>query len=200
MATKKRTGERSVELGTVSFATRGAFSRWLASHHVSSPGIWIQLAKKHSGRKSITYADAVEVALCFGWIDGQGRGKDDTWWLQKFTPRRPKSNWSKLNRERALALIASGEMRPAGTAEIERAKRDGRWRAAYDSPKRAKVPEDLRKAMARNPRARRFFAELDATNRYAILFRIQTAKKPETRARRIAEFTQMLARREKLHR
>jgi uncharacterized protein YdeI (YjbR/CyaY-like superfamily) len=142
----------------------------------------------------------VEVALCFGWIDGQGRSKDEISWLQKFTPRRKTSSWSKINRERALALIAAGRMRPPGLAEIRRAKQDGRWKAAYDSPKRSKVPDDLRKALAKNTRALAFFAELNARNRYAILYRIQTAKKPETRARRIAEFVKMLARRELLYR
>jgi uncharacterized protein YdeI (YjbR/CyaY-like superfamily) len=186
-------------LAIVAFPTRGAWSRWLAAHHASSPGVWIELAKKASSQKSVTYAEAVEVALCFGWIDGQGRGKDEHSWLQKFTPRRKRSSWSKINRERALALIASGEMRPAGLAEIRRAKQDGRWKAAYDSPKRSKVPEDLRRAFAKSARAREFFAELNATNRYAILYRIQTAKKPETRARRIVEFVKMLAQRKKLY-
>jgi uncharacterized protein YdeI (YjbR/CyaY-like superfamily) len=182
------------------FSTREAWSRWLATHHASSPGVWIELAKKASERKSVTYAEAVEVALCFGWIDGQGRGNDELSWLQKFTPRRKGSRWSKINRERALALIGSGKMRAPGLAEIRRAKLDGRWQAAYDSPKRSKVPEDLRQALAKNARARAFFTELNATNRYAILYRIQTVKKPETRARRIAEFVKMLAQRKKLYR
>jgi uncharacterized protein YdeI (YjbR/CyaY-like superfamily) len=195
MAQKKLSG-----LAVLGFETRSAWSRWLAAHHASSPGVWIQLAKKGSGSKSVTYAEAVEVALCFGWIDGQGRSKDELSWFQKFTPRRKTSSWSKINRERALALIAAGQMRPSGLAEIRRAKQDGRWKGAYDSPKRSKVPDDLRKALARSTRARAFFAELDARNRYAILYRIQTARKPETRARRIAEFVKMLARRELLYR
>jgi uncharacterized protein YdeI (YjbR/CyaY-like superfamily) len=195
MAQKKLSG-----LAVLGFATQSAWSRWLASHHASTPGVWIQLAKKGSGSKSVTYAEAVEVALCFGWIDGQGRSKDELSWLQKFTPRRKRSSWSKINRARALELIASGRMQPPGLAEIRRAKQDGRWKAAYDSPKRSTVPDDLRKALAKNTRARAFFAELNAANRYAVLYRIQTAKKPETRARRIAEFVKMLARRETLHR
>jgi uncharacterized protein YdeI (YjbR/CyaY-like superfamily) len=190
--------KKLTSLAIVTFPTRGAWSRWLTAHHASSPGVWIELAKKASGRKSVTYAEAVEVALCFGWIDGQGRGKDELSWLQKFTPRRKGSRWSKINRERALALIASGKMRAPGLAEIQRAKQDGRWKAAYDSPKGSKVPEDLRRALAESARARAFFAELNATNRYSILYRIQTAKKPETRARRIAEFVKMLAQRKKL--
>ncbi len=196
---RKKSSSRAEELEVVSFATRAAWSRWLAARHASSRGIWIQLAKKGAGKKSITYPEAVEVALCFGWIDGQGKGKDEASWLVKFTPRGKRSIWSKLNRKRALALIACGEMRPAGLVEVERAKRDGRWQAAYDSPKSSAPPEDLKRALARNARARGFFAELDARNRYAILFRVQTAKKAETRARRIAEFVQLLARRETIY-
>jgi len=198
MAAKKNSAQPD-ELEVISFATRAAWSRWLAAHHASSRGIWLQLARKGTGKKSITYPQAVEVALCFGWIDGQGKSKDVTWWLVKFTPRRQRSIWSKLNRKRALALIAAGAMKPAGMAEIERAKRDGRWQAAYDSPKRSALPKDLEQALARNARAHSFFADLDARNRYAILFRVQTAKKAETRARRIAEFVRMLARRETLY-
>ena len=199
MASKKEKS-KAAELATLPFSTRGAWLRWLASHHAASPGIWMELAKKGSGRKSITYPEAVEGALCFGWIDGQGKRKDATSWLVKFTPRRSKSIWSKMNRERALALIASGEMRPAGMAEVERAKRDGRWQAAYDSPKTSTVPDDFAKALAKNTKAQAFFAELDARNRYAILFRIHTAKKAETRAKRIGGFVHMLARGETLYR
>ncbi len=144
-------------------------------------------------------AEALEVALAWGWIDAQKRAHDDSWWLQRFTPRGPRSMWSKINREKALALIAAGEMKPPGMAEVERARRDGRWDSAYDSPSRASVPDDLAAALAASPRARAFFATLDSANRYAVLYRVQTARKAETRARRIAQLVAMLARHEKLH-
>ena len=181
------------------FASPKAWDAWLQKHHAKSPGLWLKLAKKGAGGKSVTYAEALEVALAWGWIDGQRRSHDDTAFLQKFTPRGPRSIWSKINREKALALIAAGEMKPSGLAEVERAKRDGRWDAAYDSPSRASVPEDLAAAFAANPRAAEFFATLNATNRYAVLFRVQTAKKPETRLKRITQFVEMLAKHEKLH-
>ena len=187
------------EAPIISFADQPTWADWLAVNHASSRGAWLKLAKKASGVASVTYAEALEVALAWGWIDGQKRSHDDGAWLQKFTPRGPKSIWSKINREKALALIAAGEMKPAGLAEVERAQRDGRWEAAYDSPRGAAVPEDLAAALAGNARAAAFFATLNAANRYAILFRIQTAKKAETRARHIARFVEMLARHEKLH-
>ena len=187
------------ELPIVSFAQPSAWSDWLASHHAASRGAWLKLAKKASGVASITYPEALEVALAWGWIDGQKKSHDALSWLQKFTPRGPRSMWSKINREKALALIAAGGMKPPGLAEVERAKRDGRWEAAYDSPSRATVPEDLSAALAANARAAAFFATLDSGNRYAVLFRIQAAKKAETRAMRIARFVEMLARHEKLH-
>jgi uncharacterized protein YdeI (YjbR/CyaY-like superfamily) len=191
------------ELPVLSFATQRAFSTWLAKHHAKSQGLWIKLAKASAkaktGIKSITYAEAVEVALCWGWIDGQGKRIDDTWFAQKLTPRRARSLWSKINCAKAAALIEAGKMQPPGLAEIERAKQDGRWDRAYDSPRNATPPADLLAALAENPRAAAFFAELNATNRYAILHRVQTAKKAETRARRIAQFVAMLARHEKLH-
>ncbi len=149
--------------------------------------------------RSITYDEALEAALAYGWIDGQKRRLDEQWWLQRFTPRGTRSIWSKVNRERALALMAAGTMRATGLAEVERAKRDGRWDAAYDSPKGATVPADLSKALAAEPRAAAFFATLDSRNRYAVLFRIQTAKRAETRARHIARFVEMLAKGEKLY-
>jgi len=187
------------ELSTLPFATRRAFSAWLAKHHASAPGVWVKLAKAKSGIESITYPEAVEVALCWGWIDGQSRRIDETWFVQRFTPRRARSMWSKINRDRVTALIAAGKMKPAGLAEIERAKQDGRWDRAYDSPSRATPPDDLQAALAKNRKAAAFFAKLDATNRYAVLHRVQTATTPETRARRIARFVAMLARHEKLH-
>jgi uncharacterized protein YdeI (YjbR/CyaY-like superfamily) len=187
------------ELPVLPFPTSRAWAHWLAQNHSTTRGVWIRMAKKSSGIASITYPEAVEAALCLGWIDGQSRRIDDEWFVQKFTPRGTRSLWSRINCEKATALIAAGKMKPAGLAEVERAKQDGRWAQAYDSPSRATVPDDLVAAMAKNARASAFFATLDSRNRYAILHRVQTAKKPETRARRIAEFVQMLARREKLY-
>jgi uncharacterized protein YdeI (YjbR/CyaY-like superfamily) len=192
-------GTPTNDLPVLSFADTRAWSRWLASHHASSRGAWIRIGKKGSKSKSVTYAGALEVALAWGWIDGQKGKLDDAWWLQRFTPRGPKSIWSKANREKATALIETGNMQQPGLAEVERAKRDGRWEAAYDSQSRATVPTDLAKALAANPRAARFFETLESHNRYAVLFRIHTAKKPETRAARIEKFVGMLARHEKLH-
>ncbi len=182
-----------------SFADARAWSRWLASNHASSRGVWLQMAKKGSKSVSVTYAEALEVALIWGWIDGQKGKLDDVWWLQRFTPRGPKSIWSKVNREKAAALILAGKMKPPGQAEVERAKRDGRWEAAYASQSQATVPPDLAKALVANPRAAQFFETLESHNRYAILFRVHTAKKPETRAARIVKFVAMLERHERLH-
>nr|AYM53755.1 hypothetical protein [Archangium gephyra] len=183
----------------IPFAKPLDWADWLARNHASSRGLWVKLAKKDSGIESITYAQALEVALAWGWIDGLKRSFDDTSWIQKFTPRGPRSIWSKINRDKALALIEAGEMKPPGLEQVERAKQDGRWEAAYDSQSRATVPEDLTAALAANPRAAAFFATLNSANRYAVLFRIHTAKKAETRAKRIAQFVEMLARNEKLH-
>jgi uncharacterized protein YdeI (YjbR/CyaY-like superfamily) len=178
----------------VAFADQAAWRAWLAEHHAGAPeGVWVQLARKASGIDSVDYAQALEVALCFGWIDGQAKGLDETHWLRRFTPRRSRSIWSKINRAKAEALVAAGEMQPAGLAEIERAKADGRWAAAYDGPRTSTVPDDLAAAFADNLAARDFFLTLDSTNRYAILHRLQTAKKPETRARRLAQFVEMLS-------
>jgi uncharacterized protein YdeI (YjbR/CyaY-like superfamily) len=195
--TKK--GAHAAELPTLSFATPLAFSDWLAEHHASSRGIWLRLAKKASGTTSVTYAEAIEVALAWGWIDGQKQRGDEVSWLQKFTPRGAKSVWSKINREKALTLIETGAMQPAGLAEVERAKQDGRWDVAYDPASRATVPDDLQAALAENPQAAAFFLTLDARNRYAVLWRVQTAKKIETRQKRIAGLVAMLARGEKVH-
>lgn len=181
------------------FRDAKAWATWLTRNHASSKGVWIKVAKKDSGIASIDYPQALEHALCWGWIDGQRRGLDETWFLQRFTPRGRRSIWSKINRDKVLALIESGKMQPAGLAEIERAQQDGRWEQAYDSPSNATVPEDLAAAFAANPKAAKFFATLDSTNRYAILHRTQTAKKPETRAKRIAEFVAMLAEGRKIH-
>jgi uncharacterized protein YdeI (YjbR/CyaY-like superfamily) len=187
------------ELPIATFASARAFAAWLAKHHASSTGVWLKLAKKSAGTPSVTYAEAVEAALTFGWIDGQKRAHDDDWWLQKFTPRGKKSGWSKINCDKAEALIAAGKMKPAGLAEVDRARSDGRWSQAYDSPRTSTVPDDLTRALAANKRAAAFFDTIDAANRYAILYRVQTAKKPETRADRIAKLVAMLARRETLH-
>lgn len=187
------------ELAVLTFAQAADWAAWLALHHASVRGVWLKLAKKTSGIPSIDYAQALTEALAWGWIDGQKRRHDDTAWLQKFTPRTRKSIWSKVNREKALALIAAGQMQPAGHAEVVRAQQDGRWAQAYDSPSRATVPDDLAAALAAHPGAAAFFATLDARNRYAMLFRIQTAKKAETRHKRIIDFVAMLARQEKLH-
>ena len=181
------------------FKTKKAWAAWLEKNHATSPGVWLKLAKKGSGMPTVSYPEALEVALCYGWIDGQKAGFDDSFWLQKFTPRGPRSIWSKINRDKAEALIASGEMKPAGLAAIERAKEKGQWDAAYDSQSRAEVPDDLQAALDRSPEAKAFFATLNSVNRYAILFRIHNAKKPETRARRIQQFVAMLERHEKIH-
>jgi uncharacterized protein YdeI (YjbR/CyaY-like superfamily) len=189
----------AADLPILSFESPEAFASWLGEHHSGSPGLWLKLAKKGSGIASVNYAEALDVALCYGWIDGQKGSFDESWWLQKFTPRGARSIWSKVNREKALALIEGGRMQPAGLAEIERAQGDGRWEAAYDSQSKAEVPADLAAALAANPAAQAFFATLDSANRYAVLFRVHGAKRPETRARRIAQFVEMLARGEKIH-
>ena len=172
---------------------------WLASRHESSAGLWLKLAKKDSGIRSVTYEEALDVALCYGWIDGQKKGMDDKYWLQKFTPRGPKSIWSKINVEKAERLIASGKMQPSGLKAIAAAKADGRWARAYDSQKSISTPPDFQAALDRNKKAKTFFATLNSVNRYAFLFRIQTAKKSETRAKRIQQFVLMLEKSEKLH-
>jgi uncharacterized protein YdeI (YjbR/CyaY-like superfamily) len=184
---------------TILFKTQRAWETWLAKHHAKSPGIWMRIARKGSDLSSVTYLEALEVALCYGWIDGLRKSFDAETFIQKLTPRRKRSMWSKINREKALALIESGRMKPAGLAEVERAKADGRWEAAYDSWKTATVPDDLAAALARNAKARAFFETLSSRNRYAILFRITSAKKSETRQRRIARFVEMLARGETLY-
>jgi uncharacterized protein YdeI (YjbR/CyaY-like superfamily) len=183
----------------VLFADRAAFRTWLSAHHASQPGPWLRIAKAASPLRSVTYAEALDLALCFGWIDGQKRSYDADSFLQKFTPRQTRSPWSKRNREHVERLVAAGAMHAAGLAAVAAAKADGRWDRAYDSPGTATVPEDLQAALAEHPEARAFFETLKGANRYAILYRIQTAVKPETRARRIAEFVAMLQRRETLH-
>lgn len=190
---------KSTDLPILPFASKKKWADWLAKRHDKSAGVWLKLAKKDSGISSVTYEEALDVALCYGWIDGQKKGFDDKYWLQKFTPRRPKSIWSKINTEKAERLIANGEMKPAGLKTIELAKQDGRWEAAYSSQKNISVPEDLQVALNKNKKAKAFFATLNSVNRYAILFRIQTAKKAETRTNRIQQFVEMLEKNEKLH-
>ena len=187
------------DLPIIPFASRDSWEAWLAKHHAASGGLWLKIAKKGSGIETITYAEALEVALCYGWIDGQKASFDDNYWLQRFTPRRPRSKWSKVNREKATELIEKGEMKPAGLREVERARADGRWDAAYDAQSTATVPDDLRRELEKNERAREFFATLDSRNRYAILYQIQDAKKPETRARRIEKYVAMLSERKKIY-
>jgi uncharacterized protein YdeI (YjbR/CyaY-like superfamily) len=184
---------------TIAFASRDDWADWLTEHHDADEGVWLKLAKKGSGIASVTQAEAVEVALCFGWIDGQAKPVDDDYWLQRFTPRRARSRWSKINRDRATALIERGEMHPAGLREVERAKADGRWDAAYASPSTATVPDDLQAALDADDEASAFFATLDSANRYAILYRVQDAKRPETRARRIEKYVAMLREHRKIH-
>src|SRR6185436_8385638 len=164
-----------------------------------SSGVWLRIAKKNAIGRSVSYLQAVDAALCFGWIDGQKKSDDEGDWLQRFTPRSGKSTWSKINRDKAIRLIARGQMKAAGLREVERAKGDGRWEGAYDSPSRATIPADFRAVLNKIPRAKAFFATLDGRNRYAVLFRIQTARKSETRAKRIKQFAEMLSQRKKIH-
>ena len=185
------------ELPVILFENPAAWAAWLEANHADAPGIWLRLATKDAPIHSISYAEALDEALCYGWIDSQKKSYDEHSWIQKFTPRGRKSLWSKVNRDKVAAL---GErMKPAGLREVERAKEDGRWDAAYDSQRNATVPDDFQAALDANPAARDFFATLNGANRYSVLFRIQTAKKPETRARRIETLVAMLARNEKIH-
>jgi uncharacterized protein YdeI (YjbR/CyaY-like superfamily) len=188
MPTKKKP-----ELRIIPFASREAWEAWLKEHHTTSDGLWLKIAKKGSGLETVSYDQAVEIALCYGWIDGQVRKFDEYNYLQRFTPRRPRSKWSKINRQKVTELIRRGEMKAAGLREVERAKADGRWDAAYDAPSTATVPEDLLRELEKNEKARKFFSELDGRIKYAILYQIQDAKRPETRARRIAKYVAMLA-------
>lgn len=187
------------DMEIVSFESAEAFETWLGDQHATSAGIWLKLRKKGAGIVALDYAQALDVALCYGWIDGQKGKFDDQHWLQRFTPRKPNSKWSKINRDKVVALTEQGRMRPAGLAEVERAKTDGRWQAAYDGARTSSVPDDLVAALAANPAAAEFFETLDRQNRFAILYRIQDVKKPETRERRIEKYVAMLAEGKKLH-
>ena len=179
--------------------TPAKFELWMRKHHATSGGIWLGLAKKAGSKKSPSYAEAVEIALCWGWIDGQKRKLDDDYSLQRFTPRRPRSNWSQTNVDRVAQLIKDKRMQPPGLAEVERAKADGRWARAYAPASTIQVPDDLAAALAKQPKAKAFFATINAANRYAILYRIESVKKPETRARNLDKFVAMLARGETLY-
>jgi uncharacterized protein YdeI (YjbR/CyaY-like superfamily) len=187
------------ELPVLLFATPPDLEAWLEENHEQAHGFWLKVAKKGSGEQSVTYAEALELALCFGWIDSQVRRLDDQHYIQRFTPRRPRGRWSKINREKAEALIAAGKLRPAGLAEVEAAKADGRWEAAYEGQRTAKVPPDLQRELDANPAAREFFDSLSSANRYAIVYRLDDAKQAETRERRLRKFLAMLERGEKIH-
>jgi len=187
------------ELPIKPFASKTKWTDWLAKQHDKSAGVWLKLAKKDSGIKSITYEEALDVALCYGWIDGQKKGFDDKHWLQKFTPRGANSIWSKINTEKVERLIASGDMQPAGLKVVEAAKRDGRWDAAYASQKNILIPEDFQAALEKNKKAKAFFDTLKSSERYSFLFRIHNAKKPETWAKHIRNFVEMLEKGDKIH-
>jgi uncharacterized protein YdeI (YjbR/CyaY-like superfamily) len=180
------------------FASAAAFERWLEAHG-DDPGVWLRIAKAGSGGRSVTYAAALESALCFGWIDGQKASLDEGWWLQRFTPRRPHSPWSRINCVKAEALAEAGRLRPQGRSEVEAAKADGRWAAAYAGQRTAEVPPDLQAALDANPAAAAFFTTLSRGNRYALLYRIGAVKRPETRARKIAQYVEMLEAGETIH-
>jgi uncharacterized protein YdeI (YjbR/CyaY-like superfamily) len=190
---------KSNDLPILPFISKQKWADWLAKQHDKTSGVWLKLAKKGSEIPSVTYDEALEVALCYGWIDGQKKSFDDKYWLQKFTPRGQKSIWSKINTGKAEKLIRSGEMKPAGLKAIEAAKKDGRWDAAYESQKNISIPDDFQAALDENPKAKAFFTTLNSVNRYAILFRIHNARRAETRTRRIRQFVEMLENGEKLH-
>ena len=183
----------------LAFASQAEWEAWLDAEHASADGVWLRFAKKGSGVETVVYAEALDVALCYGWIDSQVARLDERFYLQKFTPRRARSKWSQINREKIEELTKQGRMKPAGLEQVALAKADGRWDAAYDPPSRIGVPDDLRAALDANPAAAEAFAGLNSQNRYAVLFRMHDAKRPETRARRIETFVAMLARGERPH-
>jgi uncharacterized protein YdeI (YjbR/CyaY-like superfamily) len=187
------------ELPILAFPSQEAWEEWLESNHSAVAGVWLKIAKKAAPIESVSHAEALESAICFGWIDGQRRALDERFFLQRFTPRGPRSRWSQINRDKATELTEAGRMRPAGLAQVEAARADGRWEAAYAPQRTATVPDDLRRALDADPAAAAAFEALDSQNRYAILYRVQDAKRPETRARRIARFVAMLAEGGKLH-
>lgn len=187
------------DLEIMAFESDDAWEVWLETNHLTASGLWLKIAKKEANIKSVTYASALEIALCFGWIDGQKTKFDDQYWLQKFTPRRPKSGWSHINREKATALIENGKMREAGLKEVERAKASGLWESAYKSPSQITVPDDFQVMLNENPTAQTFFNELSSANCYAILYRLATAKKAETRQKHLQKFIAMLNAKETIH-
>ena len=186
-------------LPTIAFGSAAEWEQWLEANHASAGGVWVKIAKQGTGIESVRYPEVLDTALCFGWIDGRREALDEQYFLQRFSPRRARSKWSRINREKAERLIAEATMRPAGLAEVERARADGRWEAAYASQKDIAVPDDLRRELDARPEAKAFFAELSSQNRYAILYRLQDAKKPETRARRLEKFVAMLEAGEKIY-
>ncbi len=197
---EKKTKSKSPEdYQIIPFKTPKDFEKWLAKNHNRSTGIWLNFFKKDSGVKSINYKEALDEALCYGWIDGQAKSYDEKSWLQKFTPRRKKSIWSKRNTENIERLTKAGKMKPAGLKEVEAAKADGRWQKAYDSPGNMKIPDDFLKLLNKNNKAKKFFDTLNKTNLYAIAWRLQTAKKPETKERRMKLIIEMLSKGEKFH-
>jgi uncharacterized protein YdeI (YjbR/CyaY-like superfamily) len=187
------------ELPVLEFSSQQQWADWLEQNHAQAQGVWVKFAKKGSGARTVTYAEAVEEALCYGWIDGQAARHDDSYYLQRFTPRRARSRWSQINCGRAERLIAQKRMKAAGLAQVEAARDDGRWEAAYAPPSAATTPEDLQRALDENREAKAFFETLNAANRYAIIYRLNDAKRPETRARRLAEYVAMLAEHRTLH-
>jgi len=186
-------------LATIAFPSAAEWEAWLEANHATAPGVWIKMAKKDSGVDSVRYPEVLESALCFGWIDGRREALDERFFLQRYTPRRARSRWSRINREKAERLIADGRMRPAGLAEVEQARTDGRWDAAYEGQRSIVVPEDLRRELDARPEAKAFFEQLSSQNRYAILYRLHEAKRPETRARRLEKFVAMLEAGEKIY-
>lgn len=187
------------ELAQLAFPTAEAWEQWLEANHADAAGVWVVIAKKGSGIESVRYPEVLDVALCFGWIDGRREALDESRFLQRFTPRRPRSRWSRINREKVERLTEEGRMRPAGLQAIALAQADGRWEAAYESARRIAIPDDLQRELDARPKAKEFFARLNAQNRYAILYRLADAKRPETRARRLAKFVAMLEAGEKIY-
>lgn len=189
----------SEDLQIKSFKDKRGWSTWLDKNHASSRGVWLRIAKKAAGIRSVSYSDALEVALCYGWIDGQKRSNDEVSWLQKFTPRRAGSIWSAINREKALELIKNGQMKPGGLKAIDLAKENGQWASAYDSQSKITLPPDFQAELDKNAKAKAFFSTLNSANRYAFLFRLQNARKPETRLKRLQQFIAMLEAHQKFH-
>jgi uncharacterized protein YdeI (YjbR/CyaY-like superfamily) len=187
------------DLPIISFGSQHEWEEWLAENHATSSGLWLKIAKKGSGIQTVSHAEALDVALCYGWIDGQRDKLDADFFLQRFTPRTSRSRWSKINCGKATKLIEHGQMKGAGLREVERARADGRWDAAYEGQSTATVPDDLQRELELNNRARAFFSTLDSRNRYAILYRLQDARNPETRARRLKKFVEMLNEGQKIY-